>query len=269
MLHTRIKLGRRKRLCCKVCIVRSLINSGNSNRFLRYFSAGAIGLLLIVSPNIALGQSARNSSTHFRLTDTPKVSNSRDSPTEEGIAVDEWLTRERIVFVSGEINPEQVEPVISQLLYLDHQASGKDIYLYINSPGGEITSGLAIYDTIRSLKSEVVTVGVGEVSSMASILLASGTKGKRAMLPHARLMIHQPWSWVNGQASDIAIEAKEILYHRSLLNRLLSELTGQPLKRIETDTDRDFYMSAQDAKTYGIVDQVISQMPSASRPLKN
>ncbi|MGQ9869479.1 ATP-dependent Clp protease proteolytic subunit [Leptodesmis sp.] len=130
------------------------------------------------------------------------------------------------------------------MLYLDRKSPGKDIYLYINSSGGDITAGLAIYDTIRSLQSDVVTVGLGEASSMASILLASGTKGKRVASPHTRIMIHQPWSGVTERASDIAIEAKEILYLRSLLNRLLSEMTGQPLKRIEVDTDRDFYMFA-------------------------
>lgn len=158
------------------------------------------------------------------------------------------------------------EAVIAQLLYFDSQAPGKDIYLYINSSGGEVTAGLSMYDTMRSLRSNVVTVCLGEASSMASILLAGGTKGKRLALPNSRIMIHQPSTGVQGLASDIAIEAKEILYLRGVLNRLLVESTGQPLKRIETDTDRDFFMSAEQAKAYGIIDQVIKKLPSASHP---
>jgi ATP-dependent Clp protease protease subunit len=158
------------------------------------------------------------------------------------------------------------ESVVSQLLYLDSQAPEKDIYLYINSGGGGINAGLAIYDTMRSLRSQVVTVSLGEASSMASFLLAGGTKGKRLALPNSRIMIHQPLGGANGQASDLAIVAKEILYLRSLLNRLLAEFTGQPLKRIEADTDRDFYMSAEEAKAYGIIDKVLSKLPSRSYP---
>lgn len=158
------------------------------------------------------------------------------------------------------------EHIVSRLLYLDSQAPGKDIYLYINSSGGEIEAGLAIYDTMRSLRSNIVTVSLGEASSMASILLAGGTKGKRLALPNARIMIHQPFTGVQGLASDIAIEAKEILYLRGVLNRLLAESTGQPLKRIEVDTDRDFYLSAEQAKAYGLIDKVINKLPSASRP---
>jgi len=159
------------------------------------------------------------------------------------------------------------EATIFQLIYLDHQAPGKEIYLYLNSPGGEIASGLAIYDTLRSLRSPLVTVSLGESSSMASLLLAAGTKGKRFALSNTRIMIHQPLDGVEGQASDLAIRAKEILYLKSLLNRLLAELTGQPLKRIEVDTDRDFYLSAQEAKAYGLVDQVVNHLPSGSYPL--
>lgn len=158
------------------------------------------------------------------------------------------------------------ENIIAQLLFLDAQAPGKDIYLYINSSGGDITAGLAMYDTMRSLRSNVVTVSLGEASSMASLLLAGGTKGKRFALPNSRIMIHQPLGGTWGQASEIAIAAKEILYLRSVLNRLLAESTGQPLKRIEVDSDRDFYLSAEQAKAYGIIDKVVSKLPSASRP---
>ncbi|MGA7936552.1 MAG: ATP-dependent Clp protease proteolytic subunit [Kovacikia sp.] len=247
--------------------MRSLINTDNSKGSLLGVSFIVIGLLTL-NPNVAVGQSARKAETHFKAADASKVATpDAHSDTETGFA--DWVIRERIVFISGEIKPELAETVISQLLYLDHQSPGKDIYLYINSPGGEVTAGLAIYDTIHSLQSNVVTVGLGEASSMASMLLASGTKGKRVALTSARVMIHQPWSGVEGPASDIAIEAKEILHNRSLLNHLLSELTGQPLKRIEADTDRNLYMSAKEAKAYGIVDKVTNQIPSASRPLKN
>lgn len=181
-------------------------------------------------------------------------------------SVDEWISSERIIFVTGEIAPEMAEHIISQLLYLDSQAPEKDIYLYINSVGGDITAGLAIYDTMRSLRSPVVTVSLGEASSMASFLLAGGTKGKRLALPNTRIMIHQPLGGIWGQASEVAIAAKEILYLRSVLNRLLAEFTGQPLKRIEVDTDRDFFMSAEEAKAYGIIDKVINKLPSSSHP---
>lgn len=245
------------------------MSSKNSSGVLFSISAVAIGLvMLIASPPGFAGQQIKKSGPHFAVADTSKVTTPTDSHTKAEVGINEWSDQERVVFLTGEINPGLAESVISRLLYLDHKSPGKDIYLYINSYGGEIRAGLAIYDTIRSLRSNVVTVGFGGVSSMASILLASGTKGKRVVLPNTRIMIHQPWKDVTGQASDIAIEAKEILYLRSVLNRLLSELTGQPLKRIEVDTDRDFYMSAQEAKTYGIVDQTINQLPSATRPLK-
>jgi len=168
------------------------------------------------------------------------------------------------VFLMGVVDSTQAQVVISELLYLDAQAPGKDIFLYINSPGGDINSGLAIYDVMRSLRSNVVTVAMGEASSMASFLLAGGTKGKRFTLPSARIMIHQPLSEAYGQASDIALEAKEILFLKDKLNRMLAEMTGQSLKKIETDSDRNFFMSAQEAKAYGLVDQVIGRPPSAS-----
>ncbi|XHX77742.1 MAG: ATP-dependent Clp protease proteolytic subunit [Stenomitos frigidus ULC029] len=178
----------------------------------------------------------------------------------------DWLLSERVILLSKEIDDEVAEAIIPQLLYLDRKAPGKDIYLYINSPGGYITAGMAIYDAMRSLKSDVVTVSMGQSSSMASMLLAGGTKGKRFALPNSRIMIHQPLGGVDGQATDVAIEAKEILYQKKRLNDLLAQFTGQPLKRIDVDTDRNFYMSAQEAKAYGIVDKVITQLPSSSRP---
>lgn len=186
--------------------------------------------------------------------------------TEVNTNVGEWLLNERVIVLSTEIDEEVAESVIPQLLYLDRKAPGKDIYLYINSPGGDITSGMAIYDAMRSLKSDVVTVSMGEASSMASILLAGGTKGKRFALPNSRIMIHQPLGGTWGQATAVEIEVKELLYLKKQLNGLLAGFTGQPLKRIELDTERDFYMSAQEAKAYGIVDKVITQLPSDSRP---
>lgn len=180
--------------------------------------------------------------------------------------ISEWLLNERVIVLSKEIDDELAEVIIPQLLYLDHKAPGKDIYLYINSPGGDITSGMAIYDAMRSLKSDVVTVSVGQSSSMASILLAGGTKGKRLALPSARIMIHQPLGGTWGQATAVEIEVKELLYFKKRLNALLADFTGQSLKRIELDTERDFYMSAQEAKAYGLVDKIITQLPSSSRP---
>jgi len=183
-----------------------------------------------------------------------------DEPASETTGVEDWLLQQRVIFISGEIESGLTETVIAQLLYLDAQ-SADDIYLYINSIGGDISSGLGIFDTMRSLRSDIVTVGIGEVSSMASILLAAGTKGKRMALPHTRIMIHQPWGGVFGQATEIDIRAREILYLKGLLTRLLAELTGQSPQRIEADSDRDFFMSAQEAKAYGLIDQVTDKVP--------
>lgn len=244
--------------------VDNLIAKTSSRAFLLVASL-LIGILNPLSSEVVLGKSFQRSQPKLNQTDVPKAAPS-ESDRSNTVDVDGWIANERIIFLSGRIDAEMAERVISQLLYLDSQAPQKDIYLYINSGGGEISSGLAIYDTMRALRSNVVTVCLGEASSMASILLVSGTKGKRLSLPNSRIMIHQPLFGVDGQASDLAIAAKEILYLRSLLNRLLAEFTGQLLKRIEVDTDRDFYMSAEEAKAYGIVDKVINKLPSASHP---
>ena len=143
------------------------------------------------------------------------------------------------------------------MLFLQSEDSEKDVHLYINSPGGSVTAGLAIYDTMQFLKCDVTTYCVGQAASMGAVLLAAGTKGKRFALPNARIMIHQPWGGVQGAASDISIQAKEILRLREMLNSLLVKHTGKTLKTIETDTDRDFFMSADDARKYGLVDEVI------------
>lgn len=196
----------------------------------------------------------------------PRATAPPTKPEEQCPEDQAWLTQQRVVFLTGEVTAELAELVVAQLMELDSQDPGKDIYLYINSPGGEIASGLAIYDVMQALRSPVVTVGMGQSSSMGSFLLAAGTKGKRFVLPNARIMIHQPLGGSYGQASDIAIAAKEILYYKTKLNQLLASMTGQPLSRIQADTDRDFFMSAQEAKTYGLVDQVVSRPPSATNP---
>lgn len=173
----------------------------------------------------------------------------------------ERLLQKRIIIIGKVIDDDLANTVVSQLLYLDSQSQGKDIYLYINSPGGSVSSGMAIYDTMRSLRSNVVTIGTGLSASMGSFLLAGGTKGKRFSLPNTRIMIHQPLGGAQGQATDIEAQAKEILYIKGKINGLLSKFTGQSVKRIETDTERDFWMSAQEAKAYGIIDRVIIKLP--------
>ena len=167
------------------------------------------------------------------------------------------LLRERIVFLGDEIDDEMANSIIAQLLLLDSENPGKDIMMYINSPGGVITAGMAIYDTMKHIASDVSTICFGEAASMGAFLLSSGTKGKRMALPHARIMIHQPLGGARGQATDIEIEAKEILRMKNTLNCLLAEHTGQDLRKIQEDTERDYYMSAEDAVEYGLIDQVI------------
>ncbi len=180
------------------------------------------------------------------------------SPYEQWISIYERLFRERIIFLSEEVDDGIANAIVAYLLYLDSEDQTKPIYLYINSPGGSVTAGMAIYDTMQHIKSEVVTICVGLAASMGSFLLAAGTKGKRLALPHARIMIHQPMGGTGRrQATDIEIEANEIIRVRQQLNRMLADRTGQPLEKIERDTDRDYFMSPQEAKEYGIIDQVL------------
>ncbi|HRU39493.1 MAG TPA: ATP-dependent Clp endopeptidase proteolytic subunit ClpP [Candidatus Goldiibacteriota bacterium] len=167
------------------------------------------------------------------------------------------LLKERIVFIGTPIDDEVANLIIAQLLFLDSEDSGKEISVYINSPGGVVSAGMAIYDTMQYIKSPVTTICVGQAASMAAVLLAAGHKGKRFALPNARVLIHQPMGGVQGQASDIDIHAKEILKLRDRLNRILVKHTGQSIKKIEKDTDRDYYMDAQEAKEYGIVDEIV------------
>lgn len=171
------------------------------------------------------------------------------------------LYRERIIFLGRDIDDEIANQIIAVMLYLDSEDPGKDIYLYINSPGGMVTSGLAIYDTMQHIKSDVVTICVGLAASMGSFLLAAGTKGKRLALPHSRIMIHQPSGGARGQATDIEIEAREILRMRRQLNQIYANNTGQSIEKIEKDMDRDFFMSAAEAKEYGLIDKVIEERP--------
>jgi ATP-dependent Clp protease protease subunit len=166
------------------------------------------------------------------------------------------LLKDRIVFLGSPIDDVIANLVIAQMLFLEAEESEKDIFLYINSPGGSVTAGLAIYDTMQFIKPDVVTTCVGLAASMGAVLLAAGAKGKRAALPNARIMIHQPWGGAQGQASDIEIQAKEILKTKEGLNKILAKHTGQPLERIEKDSDRNFWMSPGEAKEYGLIDDV-------------
>lgn len=167
------------------------------------------------------------------------------------------LYRERIIFLGKEVDDEIANQIVAVMLYLDSDDPGKDIVLYINSPGGSVTAGMAIYDTMQHIKSDVVTICVGLAASMGSFLLAAGAKGKRLALPHSRIMIHQPSGGTRGQASDIEIEAREILRIRKQLNQIYADNTGQALAKIEKDMDRDFFMSAEESKDYGLIDRVI------------
>jgi len=167
------------------------------------------------------------------------------------------LLKDRIVFIGTPIDDNVANVIIAQLLFLQMQDPKKDIHIYIHSPGGYVTAGLAIYDTMQFMSCDVCTYCIGQAASMGAVLLAAGTKGKRYALPNARIMIHQPLGGAQGQASDISIQAKEILRTKKTLNEILARHTGQPFSQIEKDTDRDFFMSAEDAKTYGLIDEVV------------
>ena len=175
------------------------------------------------------------------------------------------LLKERVVFLCGAVDDLIANVVVAQLLFLESENPDKDIHLYINSPGGMVTAGLAIYDTMQFVKPDVSTMCVGQASSMGALLLAGGAKGKRFCLPHSRMMIHQPLGGFHGQASDIDIHAREILRTRERLNDILARHTGQPLDRIRTDTDRDRFMEASEAREYGIVDDVLEARESGTR----
>ena len=169
------------------------------------------------------------------------------------------LLNDRIILLSDEVNDNTASLVVAQLIYLEGQDPDKDLDLYINSPGGSISAGMAIYDTMQFIKCDVSTICIGMAASMGAFLLAAGAKGKRKALPNSEIMIHQPSGGSRGQASDIKIQAEHILYIRGRMNRILSELTGQSIETIERDTDRDFFMTAEEAKNYGIIDNIITK----------
>ncbi|NWF52611.1 MAG: ATP-dependent Clp endopeptidase proteolytic subunit ClpP [Nitrospirae bacterium] len=174
------------------------------------------------------------------------------------------LLKDRIIFIGTVIDDNVANTVIAQLLFLQTEDPDKDIHLYINSPGGIVSSGLAIYDTMQYVKPNIATYCIGQAASMGALLLAAGTVGKRFALPHSRIMLHQPMGGFHGQATDIEIHAREILKMKDTLNRILSEHTGQPYEKIQADTDRDFFMSGEEAKEYGIVDEVIRTIKTVS-----
>ena len=167
------------------------------------------------------------------------------------------LLKERVIFIVGPVEDHMANLVVAQLLFLESENPDKDIHLYINSPGGVVTSGLSIYDTMQFIKPDISTICVGQAASMGAVLLAGGTKGKRYCLPHSRIMIHQPLGGFQGQASDIAIHAKEIMLVKDRLNAILAKHTGQPLERVEQDTDRDRFLSGVEALAYGLIDNVL------------
>ena len=172
------------------------------------------------------------------------------------------LLKDRIIFLGTEVNDQVANVIVAQMLFLESEDPDKDIYLYINSPGGVITAGMAIYDTMQIIRPDVSTICMGQAASMGAVLLAAGAKGKRRCLPNARVLIHQPLGGTRGQATDIEIHAKEILRMREVLNKILAERTGQPYERISRDTDRDYILSAEESVAYGLVDQLLT------RPIK-
>jgi ATP-dependent Clp protease, protease subunit len=176
------------------------------------------------------------------------------------------LLRDRIIFLGSQVDSDLANLIVAQLLFLEAEDPEKDIYLYINSPGGSVSAGMGIFDTMNQIRPDVCTVCMGFAASMGAFLLSAGAQGKRMSLPSSRIMIHQPLGGAQGQATDIAIQAKEILYIKGKLNDLLAQHTGQPLEKIQEDTDRDFYMSAVEAKDYGLIDTVIDRRVSATNP---
>jgi ATP-dependent Clp protease protease subunit len=191
----------------------------------------------------------------------------RSSRGERSYDVYSRLLMDRIIFLGTPINDDVANMIIAQLLFLDADNPGRDIYLYINSPGGVVSSGMAIYDTMQFLRSPVATICMGMAASMGSFLLAAGRAGKRSALPHSRIMIHQPSGGAQGTAADIEIQAREIIYLRSQVNGLYAKHTGRPLEQIERDMERDFFMSAEEAKAYGLIDTVITQSPEMMKDL--
>lgn len=175
------------------------------------------------------------------------------------------LLKDRIVFLTDEIDGIQSDLVVAELLFLEAQDPTQDIYLYINSPGGLVVPGMAIYDTMQYIKSPVATICIGQAASLAAIILSAGVKGKRFALPHSRILIHQPWGGAQGQATDIEIQAKEMLRIKKMISEILSKHTGQPIEKVEKDTERDYFMSPEEAKSYGIIDEIIERSKDLER----
>ncbi|MBI5476701.1 MAG: ATP-dependent Clp endopeptidase proteolytic subunit ClpP [Ignavibacteriales bacterium] len=175
------------------------------------------------------------------------------------------LLKERIVFIGTPIDDTIASLIIAQLLFLESEDPDKDINIYVNSPGGSVSAGLAIYDTMQYIRPEISTICIGMAASMAAVLLAGGTKGKRTSLPNSRIMIHQPWGGVQGTATDISIQAEEILKMKKRINEILAHHSGKPVEVVEKDTDRDYYMSSEDAKSYGLVDAILFKKPRAEK----
>lgn len=210
-----------------------------------------------------------NSVNHLEINNIVPTVVEQSGMGERAFDIYSRLLRERIVFLGTQVDDAVADSIVAQLLFLDAEDPEKDIQLYINSPGGSVTAGMAIYDTIQQIRPDVATICFGLAASMGAFLLSAGAKGKRMSLPSARIMIHQPLGGAQGQAVDIEIQAREILYHKNRLNELLAEHTGKPFERIEADTERDFFMSAEEAKNYGLIDQVISRqnIPQAGAPV--
>jgi ATP-dependent Clp protease protease subunit len=187
------------------------------------------------------------------------MANYRDYQRQRSMTLGDLLLENRIIFLQGEIRSDNANELVMKLLYLQSENRRKDIHFYINSPGGSVTATLAIYDTMQILSCPVATYCVGLAASGGSILLAGGTKGKRFALPHAKIMMHQPWGGVGGQVTDIEIQATEILKDRAMLNEILASHIGKPVEEIAKDTDRDFYLNAEEAKAYGVVDDVLKK----------
>jgi ATP-dependent Clp protease, protease subunit len=181
---------------------------------------------------------------------------------EQAFDIYSRLLAERIIFLRSEVTDETANLIVAQLLFLDAEDPERDIFFYINSPGGSVTSGMAVYDTMQQIRAEICTVCLGMAASMGAFLLSSGTKGKRYALPNARIMIHQPSGGAQGPASDIEVAAKEILHFKETINRILAANTGQSKERIELDSERDYFMSAEEAKTYGLIDSIVLKTPA-------
>ena len=179
--------------------------------------------------------------------------------TERAYDIYSRLLKERIIFLGYPIDDHVASLIIAQMLFLEAEEPGRDISLYINCPGGSVTAGFAIYDTMEYIKPDIATICMGQAASLAALLLAAGEKGKRSALPNSRIMIHQPWGGIEGQASDIEIHAKEIIELKKKLNKILAELTSQPIKKVEKDTDRNYFMSSENAKEYGIIDEILGK----------